>query len=115
VVLHFTGMRQLAGLIRAELTCRAGGGAEPRRLTAAAPVTAPRVTVRFADAPMGQCSARAYRDANANGILDLGAMGIPREPYAFSNNATARFGPPKTEATLFAHAATGTTQTLTIR
>ena len=42
-------------------------------------------------------------------------MGIPNEPYAFSNNAPARFGPPDWEAAAFVVGADGVAQTLTLR
>ncbi len=35
-----------------------------------------------------------YHDLNANGKLDRNILGIPREPYGFSNNPSTRFGPP---------------------
>ena len=35
-----------------------------------------------------------YQDENDNGKLDSNFMGIPSEPYAFSNNAKGMFGPP---------------------
>jgi len=34
-------------------------------------------------------------DLNGNGELDTNFVGLPQEPYGFSNNATANFGPPK--------------------
>jgi uncharacterized protein (DUF2141 family) len=33
----------------------------------------------------------------ANGRMDMNPMGIPTEPYGFSNNAAGSFGPPKFE------------------
>lgn len=35
-----------------------------------------------------------YHDLNANGKPDRNILGIPREPYGFSNNPSTRFGPP---------------------
>ncbi|MEP1032298.1 DUF2141 domain-containing protein [Ekhidna sp.] len=35
-----------------------------------------------------------YHDENDNGKLDANFIGIPSEPYAFSNNAKGMFGPP---------------------
>ena len=34
-----------------------------------------------------------YHDLNANGKLDRNILGIPSEPYGFSNNPSTRFGP----------------------
>ncbi|MEQ9468110.1 MAG: DUF2141 domain-containing protein [Ekhidna sp.] len=38
-----------------------------------------------------------FQDENGNGKLDSNFMGIPTEPYAFSNNAKGMFGPPSFE------------------
>ena len=35
-----------------------------------------------------------FQDTNGNGELDLSRLGIPQEPYGFSNNARSAFGPP---------------------
>jgi uncharacterized protein (DUF2141 family) len=35
-----------------------------------------------------------FQDIDGNGKLTKGQMGIPREPYGFSNNARGMFGPP---------------------
>ncbi|WP_370086738.1 DUF2141 domain-containing protein [Ekhidna sp.] len=42
-----------------------------------------------------------YQDENDNGKLDTNLLGIPTEPYAFSNNATGMFGPPSFEQCQF--------------
>ena len=38
-----------------------------------------------------------FQDENDNGELDSNFIGIPKEPYAFSNNAKGTFGPPSFE------------------
>lgn len=40
------------------------------------------------------CALIVYHDLNNNGRLDRNFLGIPREPYGFSNNPSTRFGPP---------------------
>ena len=42
----------------------------------------------------GMYAVSLFHDENDNGKLDANFMGIPREPYAFSNNAKGFFGPP---------------------
>lgn len=42
----------------------------------------------------GTYALKVFQDLNGNGKLDTGWMGIPKEPYGFSNNAMGRFGPP---------------------
>ncbi len=58
---------------------------------AQAPVT--RITIP--DLKPGIYALKCFLDDNANEKLDMGWMGIPAEPYGFSNNAF-RFGAPPT-------------------
>jgi uncharacterized protein (DUF2141 family) len=44
--------------------------------------------------PAGEYAVRVMHDRNGNGELDANFVGIPTEPWAFSNNATGNFGPP---------------------
>lgn len=51
----------------------------------------------FNNLPFGDYAVSCFYDKNKNGLLDKNFLGIPKEPYAFSNNATGSFGPPKFE------------------
>jgi len=53
-----------------------------------------RVTVTVRNVPPGRYAAVAYHDENANNDLDLNALGMPREPYGFSNEPPMLMGPP---------------------
>jgi uncharacterized protein (DUF2141 family) len=57
--------------------------------------TARQLTARFKDLPPGRYAAVAFQDANGNGKLDKNFLGIPQEPYGFSNGARGSAGPPK--------------------
>lgn len=54
----------------------------------------PITEVRFDDVPAIPFAIKAFHDADADGQLTCGLMGIPKEPYGFSNNARGIFGPP---------------------
>jgi len=54
--------------------------------------------VHFKDLPPGEYAAVAFQDVNGNGILDKNFLGIPKEPYGFSNGARGSVGPPKFSA-----------------
>lgn len=69
--------------------------------TAAVPAQAGRVDVAWNDLPPGAYAAVAYHDRNADGRLNLLPIGLPVEPFAVSNNAPARFGPPGWKAAAF--------------
>ena len=56
-----------------------------------------KLSVVLKDLPDGPLAISLFQDANANGRLDMNAMGIPMEPFGFSNNAAGNFGPPKFE------------------
>ena len=73
-----------------------------------AAATAEKVLVKFADVPAGTYAAAVFQDVNGNGKMDSNVMGIPTEPFGFSNNAAGRFGPPKFEAAKFLMADTAT-------
>ena len=52
-------------------------------------VTAGTVACTFEDVPDGTFAVAVFHDSNSNGKLDKNFLGIPKEGYAFSNNASA--------------------------
>ena len=52
------------------------------------------LTVRFNNLPPGQYAVAAFQDSNGNGKLDKNFLGIPKEPYGFSQEARGSMGPP---------------------
>lgn len=57
--------------------------------------------ILFEELPEGEYAFSIFHDVNDNGRLDTGWLGIPTEPWGFSNNARGRFGPPAFEAARF--------------
>lgn len=53
------------------------------------------LTVHFRDLLPGKYAVAAFQDVNGNGKLDKNFIGIPKEPYGFSNGARGTAGPPK--------------------
>lgn len=53
------------------------------------------------DLPAGRLAFSVFHDLNDNGRMDRNAIGVPLEPFAFSNNAVAAFGPPRFEQASF--------------
>ena len=51
--------------------------------------------------PPGEYAVRVVQDENGNGTLDTNMVGMPREPWGFSNNAVGSFAPPPWEAVRF--------------
>jgi uncharacterized protein (DUF2141 family) len=50
----------------------------------------------------GKYTLAAYHDINKDEKLNTNLVGIPTEPYGFSNNARGTFGPPSLEDQTFA-------------
>ncbi|MFN7055460.1 DUF2141 domain-containing protein [Hyphomonas sp.] len=70
---------------------------------------------RFEDLAPGVYGVRIYQDVNGNGELDRGAMGLPKEPYGFSNDAQVRFGPPGWRDVSFEVSGEGAQQVIRLR
>ncbi|MEJ7647198.1 MAG: DUF2141 domain-containing protein [Chryseolinea sp.] len=52
------------------------------------------VTVVFENLKAGTYAISVVHDENENGKMDTNKLGIPREGYAFGNNALGKLGPP---------------------
>jgi uncharacterized protein (DUF2141 family) len=51
----------------------------------------------------GEYAISIIHDKNRNGRLDTNFIGIPKEPFGFSNNPKIKFGPPSFSDAKFAH------------
>lgn len=60
-------------------------------------VTANEAKIVFENLKPGDYAVSVFHDENENEKLDSGFMGIPNEPYGFSNDAMGIFGPPSFE------------------
>lgn len=60
------------------------------------PVTAAgKLTLDVPELAAGTYAVSCFHDLNNNGKLDANLLGIPSEPYGFSNNARPKFRAPK--------------------
>jgi uncharacterized protein (DUF2141 family) len=80
-----------------------------------APATAGTVTLKFTELPAGDYAFAVYHDANGNGKLDMNAVGMPVEDYAFSNNAMGKRAAPSYEDARFQLPAGGATASVSLR
>lgn len=62
--------------------------------------TAPAMRFTF-DVPDGVYSVKAFYDVDGDRTLDANFLGVPREPYGFSNNVRGVLGPPGFDETSF--------------
>ena len=65
------------------------------------PAQTGEMTFTASDLPPGEYAVKVMHDVNGNGKLDTSFIGMPVEPWAMSNNARGRFGPPRWEAVKF--------------
>ncbi len=63
--------------------------------------TAGVVAVHFPNTLAGTYAVKVFHDVDENGTLDTNWMGIPKEPYGFSNDAMGTFGPPSFQQASF--------------
>jgi uncharacterized protein (DUF2141 family) len=63
--------------------------------------SAGEVTVTFEGLSYGDYAIAVLHDANGNGRLDTGLLGIPSEGFGFSNNPRPGFGAPSFESCRF--------------
>lgn len=65
------------------------------------PIKNKTAQITFTQLPQGSYAIRAFHDANNNGEMDTNWIGIPKEPYGFSNNVRGSYGPPDFQKQLF--------------
>lgn len=66
-----------------------------------APAQVGTVKVSFPNLTEGEYAVSVIHDVNGNKKLDANAIGMPIEPYGFSNDAAGNFGPPTFEQAKF--------------
>lgn len=96
LTLTISNFKNADGKVRASIYSRADTYLKEARYSADTIVyNEAEVLLVFKNLPVGEYAISIYHDENGNGELDANFMGIPTEPYAFSNNAPSRFGPAK--------------------
>lgn len=58
------------------------------------PVKNKKASINISDLPEGNYAITLYHDENEDGKCNLNFLGIPKEPYAFSNNFKPKFSAP---------------------
>jgi uncharacterized protein (DUF2141 family) len=82
------------------------GGDKPSIFKIIPVQSASNQTVDFELEP-GKYALAVYHDLNNNSVLDKNFVGIPKEPYGFSNDFRPRFSPPTFEDCAFELSASG--------
>lgn len=91
LVLTFTNIKEAKGQLMVALNDTKGEMVEGYVV----PVTKTgTVTYTIKNIKPGDYTLAVFHDINKDEILNTNMVGIPKEPYAFSNNARGTFGPP---------------------
>ncbi len=115
LTISLTGIDTPAGTIRIGLFAGQEdyeGG--PGLTGALVPVEGETASVTLEGLAPGAYGIKLFHDVNDNGEMDTNPFGMPVEPYAFSNNAPARFGPATWDAASFEIAIGENTQDIEI-
>lgn len=69
-------------------------GEHPAVASLRLPASGDTITFSIDSLPPGRYGVQVMHDVNNNSDLDSNLVGMPIEPWGFSNNATGNFGPP---------------------
>ena len=83
--------------------------------TLALPASGGNFAVTLAGLAPGTYAVKSFHDRDANGKMNFNPLGMPLEPYGFSNNARAPFGPPSWRRAAFEVTSGGNGQTIRLR
>jgi uncharacterized protein (DUF2141 family) len=115
LTVEIKGLASANGKVLIALYDKADGWMQKGLKTAGAPAQKDGVTYEFKDLPMGDYAISIHHDENGNGKFDTNLVGMPIEPYGFSNDAMGNFGPPTFEQAKFKLDVTKKTVTLNLK
>ena len=102
IILKLTGLRSAKGQVKiAVFNSPEKWLGEQPIYSSTINVDGQSVTWRIKDVPYGDYGVAVFHDENSNGKMDKNVLGMPLEPYGFSNNVRVTFGPPKWERAKF--------------
>ena len=95
-------VRSTEGVLLVQITDDAEGFNDDRPPVASLMLAPAESSVTFSvDLEPGVYGMRVMQDLDDDGEMDTNFIGIPTEPWAFSNNATGNFGPPTWDSIQF--------------
>ena len=101
LTLKVTGLQAAKGQLLVGLYNSEAGFEEERDMDGrTVPVRRATETITFENLPVGDYAIKVFHDKDSDGKLDT-ALGIPSEPYGFSNNASDPFSAPEWDETKF--------------
>jgi uncharacterized protein (DUF2141 family) len=94
-------IQEIKGTIRMAVYSGEGNFMQKELTSKDVKVTRKEIIVVFENVNDGEYAISTYHDVDNNNELNTGFMGIPKEPYGFSNDARGTFGPPTYEKAKF--------------
>ena len=103
IILKITGLRSEKGQVRIAVfnSAETWLGEHPV-YSSTIKVDGQTVTWTINDVPYGDYGIAAFHDENSNGKMDKNLVGVPKEPYGFSNNLTVILRAPRWDKGKFA-------------
>ena len=101
IVVNITGFESNQGAVMVGLYNKEGDFLKKYHLSISSDINDNKANVSFTDIPDGVYAVSCYHDEDANGELNFIFGVYPTEDTGTSNNAPARFGPPKWEDAKF--------------
>lgn len=99
--IEVSGIREAKGNVLVAVYDKAEGWLKKSVAAAKTTAVVGSVTLQVAGIADGEYAVSVCQDINGNGKLDTNFIGIPTEPYGFSNDARGTFGPAKFENAKF--------------
>lgn len=106
-----TDIKEHRGALMIAVFDEAGYGPDKAAAGLAVPVTGETASATVDLAP-GRYGIKMFHDVDGDGKMGTNPFGMPIEPFAFSNNAPAQFGPATWAAAAFTVEAPATTHTI---
>jgi uncharacterized protein (DUF2141 family) len=114
--IEITGIQKISGSVRIALFLGNEAYDSSDALKAViVDVTGETISVSFAELEPGLYGVKLFHDVDGDGKMKTNALGMPTEPYAFSNNARGRFGPAKWKDASFEIGPETTLQTIILK
>lgn len=116
LTVSYTGLETQDGAIMVALydSEAAFNGGAPVRV-AMIRANAADLSTAFAGLVPGRYAIKSFHDVDGDNRMSMNPMGIPIEPFAFSNNARGNMGPPSWTDSVFEVNAAATTHAISFR
>ncbi|MFZ6735156.1 DUF2141 domain-containing protein [Undibacterium sp. Ji42W] len=94
LTVEVTGLKSAKGKVMVAVYDKSENFLKQPYKVAAADAQADKVKLLITGLPPGDYALSVFQDENSNGKLDTNPIGMPVEPYGFSNDAAGSYGPP---------------------